>query len=164
MEPVARLHALSEHGRLQQSSRRASHEAAPWRAPPVLEAAPARLREAARYMRFATAAYGHALMAGFGPAGCARAPSASALLRGVEAVDLEAICRHCGLENESDVVLQREGDEHAGCPAFFVALDKPRTTIVLSIRGTASIYDAVVHDLVCESARRFEGVPPGWAT
>ena len=111
--------------------------------------APARLREAQRYMRYATAAYGHALMAAFGPAGCARAPSASALLKGSEAIDLEAICRHCGLE-EADVILhQPHGDEANGCPGFFIAIDKSRETIVLSVRGTASLYDAVVHDLVC---------------
>ena len=110
--------------------------------------APAQLREAQRYMRFATAAYGHALMVAFGPAGSARAPSASALLAGAAAVDLEAIVRHCGLD-ESDVIMTAGGDEAMGCPSFFIALDKPHSSIVLSVRGTASIYDAVVHDLVC---------------
>ena len=110
--------------------------------------APARLREAQRYMRFATSAYGHALMVSFGPRACKRAPSASALLKGADAVDLEALCRHCGVD-EHDVALCRAGDEEVGCPAFFIAHDKARCTIVLSVRGTASIYDAVVHDLVC---------------
>ena len=113
----------------------------------VAPVAPARLREAQRYMRFATAAYGHALMATFGY-GCARAPSASALLKGADAIDLEALCRHCHVE-EADVVAMRQGDEGAGCPGYFIAVDRARSTIVLSVRGTASIFDAVVHDLVC---------------
>lgn len=109
---------------------------------------PAALREALRYMAFATSAYGHAAMVAFGPRACKRAPSTSALLKGADAVNLEALIRHCGI-GEADVIMMREADEAAACPAFFIALDRAHASIVLSVRGTASIYDAVVLDLVC---------------
>ena len=107
---------------------------------------PARLLEAARYMRFATSAYGHALMATFGPRGASFAPSAKAMLGGAEGVDREAICRHCGLD-VADLHRLAEGDTE--CPAHFVAIDRSAGAVVLSVRGTASISDALVHDLVC---------------
>ena len=93
-------------------------------------------------------AYGHAAMVAFGPRACKRAPSTSALLKGADAVNLEALIRHCGI-GEADVIMMREADEAAACPAFFIALDRAHASIVLSVRGTASIYDAVVLDLVC---------------
>ena len=127
-------------------------------APPSCSSvAPAALREAQRYMMFATSAYGHAAMVAFGPRACKRAPSTSALLQGAAAVDVEALARHTGI-GESDVVLLREPDEVAACPAFFIALDRASAAIVLSVRGTASIFDAVVHDLVCVAEPFADGV------
>ena len=143
---LALLYRVQQPRAAKADSSGASSLVAPAAEHDAVAVAPARLREAQRYMRFATSAYGHALMASFGPRVCKRAPSASALIRGADAVDLEALCRHCGVD-EHDVALCRAGDEEV--PAFFIAHDKQRRTIVLSVRGTASIYDAVVHDLVC---------------
>jgi hypothetical protein len=68
------------------------------------------------------------------------------MLGGAEAVDREAICRHCGLD-VADLHRLAEGDTE--CPAHFVAIDRSAGAVVLSVRGTASISDALVHDLVC---------------
>ena len=103
------------------------------------------LHEANRFMKFATAAYGHALMMAFGTASVN--PSMLRKFGGV-ALDRHAICNHTGV-GEKDVALTNLGlDEDPNCPRHFVAVDRSTRSVVLAIRGTASISDALCHDLV----------------
>ena len=109
------------------------------------------LHEAEHFMRFATAAYGHALMAALG-AQAALIPSvvAASAQRGVS-LDVAAIAKHTGIGEKDLRLVRLDLGEDPHCPRHFVAVDRVTRSVVLAIRGTASISDALVHDLVADA-------------
>lgn len=103
---------------------------------------------AARFMRFAWAPYGCALLATLG---CWDAPEPPPLVGlDPEWQDRQTVASHCRVP-ASDVwhVAEMRG-EAVDCPRFAVAVDHHTRSVVLAIRGTASISDGLVHDLVCK--------------
>ncbi|EOD13375.1 hypothetical protein EMIHUDRAFT_459552 [Emiliania huxleyi CCMP1516] len=112
---------------------------------------PASLREASRYMRFASAAYGAALMALFG---LLPPPTREQLELSVEAADRAGICTHTGIRTEDLLRLDTASLDVAGssdCLRHFLAVDSAGGgAVVLALRGTASLSD-VVHDAVAYS-------------
>ena len=129
---------------------------------------PAALTEAAKFMRYASAAYGSALMVVYGliPA----APPVELEQLGSRRVSelvwdsSSAICYHTGCSPADLVRLETESLDVAGsaeCLRHFVAIDRSGSgAVVLSLRGTASISD-VLHDAVaCAFMQGSSILPP----
>lgn len=103
------------------------------------------------FMKFATAAYGAAYMQFF------QIIKKIPLKDIVEIdVDRDAICMHTGIST-SDVVAMELTGVKVNSPAYFVAVDHSKETVVVTIRGTSNIGD-VMTDLVCESVKFLDGV------
>ncbi|KAL1520992.1 hypothetical protein AB1Y20_022549 [Prymnesium parvum] len=114
--------------------------------PPCAEELSAETLAAASHaLRFACAAYGHALMALFGLVPLSPAAPPSPLSSAAPQPEERAcIARYCGLP-PADLRLLLVGD--SSCLAHFVALDRAHAAVVLALRGTASLSDAF-HDAV----------------
>jgi len=119
--------------------------------------------ETHRYCLFATSAYGAIITAA---TGLLSADSRTRALRsrmeqGSEAGMIRTICETTGIAEE-DVAFLRPAYEtssgHASlCPMHFVAVDAESKAVILSIRGTASLSDALT-DLLCAPRRMLGGV------
>ena len=110
--------------------------------------------EGARFMRFASAAYGTALMAVFG---LIPRPSAKDMAdmaeKGEKQIETDAICEHTGVQPADLLVMETESLDVAGdadCLRHIVCVDRAAKAVVLALRGTASISDAV-HDAVAHA-------------
>uniref|UniRef100_A0A7S2TJX1 sn-1-specific diacylglycerol lipase n=1 Tax=Lotharella oceanica TaxID=641309 RepID=A0A7S2TJX1_9EUKA len=120
-------------------------------------------RETHRYCLFATSAYGAIITAA---TGLLSADSRTRALRsrmeqGSEAGMVRTICETTGI-SEEDVAFLRPAYEtssgHASlCPMHFVAIDSETKAVILSIRGTASLSDALT-DLLCAPRKMLGGV------
>ena len=124
------------------------------------------LVEAERYMRYASATYGIALLTAMDlerPStwreadlmNLRNASNSTPLSLRTDDIkhvmadpDRAAVCYHCDVRTE-DVLLDELHGENPECPRHAVILDREGKQVVVAIRGTRSLSDAVVHDLVC---------------
>eukprot|EP00927_Polykrikos_kofoidii_P055034 TRINITY_DN49349_c0_g1_i1.p1 TRINITY_DN49349_c0_g1~~TRINITY_DN49349_c0_g1_i1.p1 ORF type:complete len:502 (+),score=57.99 TRINITY_DN49349_c0_g1_i1:37-1506(+) len=123
------------------------------------------IRDAMRWMKFASSAYGAAICKALGLAqgvgvshvvgvfheeGMANDDKAD-VPQLVEAADKACILDHAGVREVGDIVVWSNtlcNDVNAPC--FFLALDHESKSVVVAIRGTSSVADALT-DLVCAS-------------
>ena len=131
-------------------------DAQPVSSPALSEAS---LMEASKYMRFASAAYGAALMVVYGliPAAPRVELDRIGRQRMSELVwdSRSAICHHTGCAPSDLVRAATESLDVAGsadCLRHFVAIDRAGGAVVLALRGTASISD-VLHDAIACASR-----------
>jgi len=68
------------------------------------------------------------------------------------ALNREAIQQITGLQDRDVVFVRFEGEGGKHCLPYFIGLDHEKQSVVLSIRGTLSLEDAMT-DLLCDSAR-----------
>ncbi|KAK3273366.1 hypothetical protein CYMTET_18389 [Cymbomonas tetramitiformis] len=117
------------------------------RASERLPAAPDKVAEILRYMRYASSAYGVV---------CAMALSVGNLpafrTLDLRETDLDFVVKHCRLRGRQDIFgANLHADEAAfHCPRHFVAVDHANRQVVLVIRGTLDAKDALT-DLVCRT-------------
>ena len=105
------------------------------------------LEEARRFMKFASAAYGLALMRAFG---LLPPRSAASLKLPADLLESQAICEHTGLASADLVKVATKSLDAVGdaeCLRHLVAVDHASSAVVLALRGMASVSD-VVHDAV----------------
>jgi hypothetical protein len=94
--------------------------------------------EARRYMRYATAVYGQAMIH------AAQVDATGRLDGKLGQVTLETISQHIGVPAEDIVLIDVDYDGDTNHLRHFVALDHEHGKIVLSIRGTFSLQEIVV--------------------
>ena len=108
------------------------------------------LHLALHFMRFASAAYGAVFMHFLGL--IKELPN---LFNSSYTIDYHAIAVHTGV-SLNDVVWIELSGEHVVCPRHYIAIDHSHKTVVLVVRGTASLGD-VITDLVCDSVEFLGG-------
>jgi hypothetical protein len=99
---------------------------------------PAFWEEARRYMRYATAVYGQAMIH------AAQVDATGRLDGKLGQVTLETISQHIGVPAKDIVLIDVDYDGDTNHLRHFVALDHEHGKIVLSIRGTFSLQEIVV--------------------
>ncbi|CAM9635858.1 unnamed protein product [Pylaiella littoralis] len=107
-------------------------------------------REAARYVRFASAAYGMLMLKG------ANVMSWDSGWPPVHKFSLQelttwCITKHCGIQDADLVRMNLFEERELHLPAYLLTVDHATKSVVLSVRGTFSMQDTVT-DLVCDSA------------
>eukprot|EP00752_Nemacystus_decipiens_P010109 g9010.t1 len=107
-------------------------------------------KEAARYIRFASAAYGMLMLKG---ANVMSWDSGWPPVRKFSRQELNAWCitKHCGIEDADLVKMNLFEERELHLPAYILTVDHATKSVVLSVRGTFSMQDTVT-DLVCDSA------------
>eukprot|EP00903_Cladosiphon_okamuranus_P010309 g9756.t1 len=107
-------------------------------------------KEAARYIRFASAAYGMLMLKG---ANVMSWDSGWPPLRKFSRQELNAWCinKHCGIADADLVKMNLFEERELHLPAYILTVDHATKSVVLSVRGTFSVQDTVT-DLVCDSA------------
>ncbi|CAN0130781.1 unnamed protein product, partial [Ectocarpus sp. 4 AP-2014] len=107
-------------------------------------------KEAARYMRFASAAYGIFMLKG---ANVMSWDSGWPPVHKFSVLELNKWCitKHCGIQDSDLVKMNTLGERELHMPAYVLTVDHATESVVLSIRGTFSMQDTVT-DLVCDSA------------
>jgi hypothetical protein len=115
-----------------------------------------------RWMRFAAATFGSAwfagLLEGFSPSAISRARAIKE--QGGSPGDCALAC--AGLQGNIEVIKFEERTNMLYAPGYLVAVDHDTACVVIAIRGTSSITDALT-DLVCEAAPIQLGAHDGMA-
>ncbi|CAM9236624.1 unnamed protein product, partial [Scytosiphon promiscuus] len=113
-------------------------------------------KEAARYVRFSSAAYGMLMLKG---ANVMSWDSGWPPVHKFSRQELNTWCisKHCGISAKDIVKSNLLEDRELHMPAYMLAVDHATKTVVLSVRGTFSMKDTVT-DLVCDSADFMGGV------
>lgn len=120
-------------------------------------AVPLQASLAFRYMRLASAVYGFPLLLGIG---CWDGPLPPLVAHPRE-LDRQTVALHGGVP-AGDVLhvedMRGDSSEH---PRWALVVDHATRAVVLAIRGTASLSDGLVHDLMAENAPyALPGRPP----
>ena len=114
---------------------------------------PALVSDASRFLRYASAVYGAASLAALYMWEGRDIPAALV----AEETDRKTVSLYCSIA-ETDVIDVSEMRGGIERPGWMIAIDRERSAIVLAIRGTASLTDGLVHDLMCQDESFLTGV------
>ncbi|CAN0386596.1 unnamed protein product, partial [Ascophyllum nodosum] len=114
-------------------------------------------REAARYVRFSSAAYGMLMLKG---ANVMSWSSGWPPIHKFSLDELNAWCiaTHCGIQKDDVIRVSNLSDNRKflHLPGYMVAVDHASRSVVLSVRGTFSVQNTLT-DLVCDSTEFMGG-------
>ena len=116
------------------------------------------LTNAERYLRLAASVYGFAPLAAQG-SWESFAPNGPPQVSGdADEADAQNIAAYCGIRREDVVDVSEMRGDGLEMPRHAIVIHHETKSIVVAIRGTASVTDGLVHDLVCHDAPFLWGV------